>query len=104
MGVCFLCPYVIYKMADETQESDGNLFDRVAVGVLSALLAVLTALIIPLMFLMSGVIVPWVKIYLYGSLVFAFIMFAIGFLLKVNLLSHIYGKIWHALYRVFVHD
>jgi fumarate reductase subunit D len=89
-------------MSNTVRGNEGTLFDRIAVGLFSALLAIVTALIIPLMFFLVGGFVPFPRVYLYGSIAFAFIMFAIGFLLKLNILENIYGNIWTVLYKLIV--
>ncbi len=92
----------IEHMYNTEKNNGGTLFDRIAVGTFSALLAALTALVIPLMFFSVGSFVPLPSVYLYGSIVFTIIMFALGFLLKENILVNIYGKIWNVFYRLFV--
>ena len=89
-------------MVKATNKNEATLFDRVAIGLFSAFLAAITALVIPFMFFAAGSIVPWPGIYLYGSVIFTIAMFVLGFLLKENYVVNMYGKIWNIFYRVFV--
>ena len=88
-------------MVRKLNSTKGTLFDRFAVGLLSALLALVTGIIIPMLFWAFGAVGLWPSIFFYGVLIFAVVMFFIGFFFNENLLAEIYGKIWNVIYRVF---
>jgi len=88
-------------MARKIHGSESTVFDRFAVGLLSAILAALTAIIIQMLFFMFGAVGLWSDIYFYGAILFTGVMFIIGFTTNGNLLAEIYGKIWNLIYRFF---
>jgi hypothetical protein len=89
-------------MASTSKKGEVTFFDRIAVGLFFALLAVITLFIIPLMFFLAGGLAPWHEIYLYGAIIFTAIMFLLGFFLKITILVNFYGRIWDVFYRLFI--
>ena len=84
----------------ENSEEEVTLFDRIGAGIFTGSVAFLTGIIVWLL------VVVWTNfnesISRYGFIcVIAFTIFIAiyGFLLKINLIANIFGKIWQTIYK-----